>query len=232
VKKFMTPDELISTELGDIMIRLANFRAALAIIDSFDTSLSVATLIGLDDDLEAWACALPLSWRPEIQTCVPRHDFYTTSYHIYGGFSIAAVWNQYRIARCLAADQVLSYLDSSHPGNQTRDHFVWIKQSNRARKTIRKLCIDICASVPYFLRPVDHNGNPRPGVGALEVMWALFTCAHMCCIPEEQRLWATMQLDRIGYDMGVRQALSLAKLVRSKGNLSAPGSVFELAGEN
>jgi hypothetical protein len=215
----MTPDELISTELGDIMIRLANFRAASAIDDSLDTNQSVETLLQLDLCLETWARTLPSSWSHEFRTSVPRDDFYSTFYHIYGGFSIAAMWNQYRIARCLVNEHVLSYLDSSPIENQTRDPFVSLNLCNRARKTIRNQCTDICASVPYFLRGVDQNEILRPGLGALEVMWALFTCARICCIPEEQRLWATTQLDRMGNDMGVRQALSLANLVRSQNGI-------------
>jgi hypothetical protein len=232
VKKFMTPDELLSTELGDIMIRLANFRASMAAEDSFGASQPVEILLQMDSDLEEWARALPLSWRHEVHTCVPRDDFYTTFYHKYQGFSIAAVWNQYRIARCLVSDHLLSYLDSSRSANQACDPFVLLKQCDQARTTIRKLCIDICASVPYFLCQRDQNDPPRPGVGALEVMWALFTCARMYCIPEEQRLWAIVQLDKIGHEMAVRLALSLANLIRLKGNPLESGSVFDPAWEN
>src|SRR6201999_1455138 len=107
------------------------------------------------------------------------------------------------------------------------DTSVLPKLCKEAQETIRKLCTDICASVPFFLGQLNQNDPPRPRVGAFEVMWALFVCARMPCIPEEQRLWIIVQLERIGHEMAVRQALPLANLIRSKANLHRSGEVFD-----
>jgi hypothetical protein len=216
VKKLMMPEELLSTELGDIIIRLANFRAAMASKGPFNSDYSVPILLQLDSDLEKWAFALPSSWRYELHTCIPQGDFYTLCYHKYPGFSIATVWNQYRIARCLVNDLLLTYLDSSPAVNSALHPLALLEQSNQIKETIWNACTDICASVPYFLRQMGQNYLQKPGVGALEVMWALFICASMHCLPDEQRLWATKQLDKIGNGMGILQALTLANLTRSK----------------
>jgi hypothetical protein len=216
VKELMMPDELLSTELGDILIRLANFRAVMASRGPFDVIYSMPILLQLESDLKKWAIALPSSWRYDLHTCIPQGDFYTLYYHKYPGFSIAAVWNQYRIARCLVNDLLLTYLDSSPGTNLALHPLALLEQSDQVKDTIQNVCTDICASVPYFLRQMDQSNHPRPGVGALEVMWPLFTCASMHCIPEEQRLWAIKQLEKIGYGMGILQALTLANLARSK----------------
>jgi hypothetical protein len=228
----MTPDELLSTELGDIMIRLANFRAAMATKGSFGSRQCVLILLQMDRDLEKWHLALPSSWMPEIHACIPRDSFYAVFYHKYQGFSIASAWNEYRIARCLVNDLLLSYLDSSRSANQACDPSVSLKQCDEAQETVRKLCTDICASVPYFLGQLNQNDPPRPGVGAHEVMWALFVCARMPCVHEEQRVWVILQLDKIGHEMAVRQALPLANLIRSKANLHRSGGVFDPLWEN
>jgi hypothetical protein len=52
-------------------------------------------------------------------------------------------------------------------------------------------------------------------------MWGLFVCARMFCIPKEQRLWAIVQLEKIGYEMAVRQALPLVNMIRFNANLKS-----------
>jgi hypothetical protein len=222
----MTPDELLSAELVAIMIRLASLRAAVASEDSFDYNQRVSTLLQMDFELQRWANALPSYWKYEVHACVPRDGFYTFFYHKYPGFSIASAWNQYRIARCLTNDLLLNYLNSSRSKNQVCDPLVVDEQCNEAQETIQKLCVDICASVPYFLHQMNPNDSPRPGVGALEVMWALFICAGMQYIPGEQRAWAIAQLDKIGHEMAVPQALPMANLIRSNRVFPESGRVF------
>jgi hypothetical protein len=215
---FMTADELLWTQLGDIMIRLSDFRAANATQTYYSLRQYASTLLQIDQDLEAWADALPSSWEPEVLTCDPGGQFYTSFYHKYQGFSIAAAWNQYRIARCLIGDLLSKYLDSSRSVKRNCDSAILRKQDSQVKETIQTLCNEISVSVPYFLGQLNRSDPPRPGAGALEVMWGLFVCARMRCIPKEQCLWATVQLEKIGHEMGVLQALSLADLVRSQHN--------------
>jgi hypothetical protein len=209
VKNFMMPDELLSTELCDILTRLANLRAAVASKGPFNSDYSVPILLELDTDLEKWAFALPSSWRFERQMCIPQYNHYTLYYHKYPGFSIATLWNQYRIARCLVNDALLTYLDSSLGVTSDLHHLALLEQSNQIKGNIRNVCTDICASVPYFLRQMDQNDLPKLNVGAIEVIWALFVCASMHCLPEEQRLWAIKQLDKIGHGIEIFKALKL-----------------------
>jgi hypothetical protein len=209
VKNFMMPDELLSTELCDILTRLANFRAAMASKGPFDSDYSVPILLQLDADLEKWAFALPSSWRYERQMGIPQREHYTLYYHKYPGFSIATLWNQYRIARCLVNDALLTYLDSSLDVTSDLHRLPLLEQSNQIKDNIRNFCTDICASVPYFLRQMDQNDLPKPNVGAIEVIWALFVCASMHSLPEGQRLWAIKQLNKIGHGREIFQVLKL-----------------------
>jgi hypothetical protein len=212
-KQHMMPDQLLATKLGDIIIRLANFRASMASKGRFNSGYSVPVLLKLDSDLETWAFNLPSSWRYELHIRNPRGDLYTPYYHKYPGFSIATVWNQYRIARCIVNDILLTYLDSSLSENSA---LTQIECGDQIKETILNVCTDICASVPYFLCQMDENDPPKPGVGALEVMWALFNCASTQCLPDEQRCWAIKQLYNIGHGMGIPQALKLADLKNSE----------------
>ena len=204
------PDQLITTELWDIISRLANFRAAIA-KEPFNSGYSVPILLQLDSDLETWKVALPSSWRYQLHTSPVQDNVYTTYCHVYPGFSIATTWNQYRVARCLVNELLLDFLDLSH--------------SERIKETIRNVCTDICASVPYFFRRTLHSEARNPGIGAMDVMWPLFICGSMYCLPEEQRLWAVQHLEKIGRGMWINQALTLANLAKSKITLAQCGEL-------
>jgi hypothetical protein len=218
VKKLMLPDQLLSTELCDIIVRLANLRAAMASRVPPNSDSSVPILQQLDSDLENWASGLPSYWSYELCTSDTPSKTYTPylCYHKYSGFSIATVWNQYRVARCLVNAQLLSYMESSPAAYTSSLPSTIFKQSERVKEIIRNTCTDICASVPYFFRQTNQNNTQNPGIGAMEVMWALFICADMQCVPEMQRLWAIQQLERIGYRMWIAQALAFADLAKSK----------------
>jgi hypothetical protein len=214
IRPLMTEDELIGTDLGDLIIRLGDFRAAVENGTIPDTDQAMSVLYQMDLDLENWSILLPTSWRYGIHACPPQDGFYTTYYHSYAGFSIAAMWNQYRIARCIVNDLLLTYLDLSYPSDLVFDDSLLPDQSDHLQHNIRAICTDICVSVPYFLRQTSKSDGPRPGIGALEIMWALDSCASMRCVPEEQRIWAVAQLDQIGHEMGVHQALPLARMAK------------------
>jgi hypothetical protein len=216
VKKFLTDEQLIASSLWDIIVRLADFRAAMANKGPFSSDYSVPVLLQLDSDLEKWTFGLPSSWTYELRTYVTQGNIYTPFYHRYSGFSIATVWNQYRVARCLVNELLLTYLDASSPASSALHPSSLLEQSDRIKEIIRNICTDICASVPYFFRQTDQNDPQSPGIGAMEVMWALYICASMHCLPEEQRLWTIQQLEKIGYEMWITQALTLANLAKSK----------------
>jgi hypothetical protein len=118
-------------------------------------------------------------------------------------------------------------LEHFHSANQTNNPSFALKQRNQSRKTIQELCTDICANVPYFFGQNDQNDTAKPGVGAFEVMWALFTCACMHSVPEGQRVWAISLLENIGHGMAVGQALPLVTLIRSETNLFEPSGVLD-----
>jgi hypothetical protein len=163
----MMPDELLSTKLWDIIDRLAKFRASMASKEPFSSDHSIPILLQLDTDLEKWTFGLPSSWTYELRPCVTQGNTYTPSYHKYSGFSIATVWNQYRVARCLVNEVLLTYLDSSPPVHSALHPSALLKQSDRIKETTRNICTDICASVPYFFRQTYQNHPQNPGIGAM-----------------------------------------------------------------
>jgi hypothetical protein len=208
VKDLMLPDQLITTELWDTIERLANFRATK---ESFSSDSSLAILLQLDSDLEKWSLSVPLAWRYKIHTNPAQDNIYTSCYHIYPGFSVATTWNQYRVARCLVNELLLERLDSPHP--------------ERIKETTRNICNEICASVPYFFRRTLRSDTQNPGIGAMDIMWSLFVCGSMHCLPDTQRLWAIKQLENIGRRMWINQALTWANLAKSKITLAKCGDL-------
>jgi hypothetical protein len=227
-----TSEEFLGAKLGDIIVRLANFRAAMGSKDSFHSDQSVSFVRQMEHDLETWASSLPSVWNYEIRTCIGQNSFYRMSYHKYPSFTVAVMWNHYRATRCLANDILLTFLDPSRYSNQDLDQVFLLEERDRTHGVIRKLCNDIFGSVPYFLGQKHEKDPPKPGVGALEVMWALFSSACMRSISEEQRGWALMKMDNIGHEMGINQALTLASMVRSQVQLVELSGGFDLSQEN
>ncbi|KAH8799702.1 hypothetical protein F5884DRAFT_114449 [Xylogone sp. PMI_703] len=156
-------DGMLSAELGNIISQLANFRAAVVGNASSNFDPFVSTLSQMDFDLEKWVCDLPQSWNFKILRCASRGHFYSKSYHKYPGFSIAVMWNHYRTTRCLVNVLLLTYLNPSCFSNPGCNRTSLRKKYHQAEETIRKLCTDVCLSVPYFLRQRDQDDPPTPG---------------------------------------------------------------------
>lgn len=214
-KGFMSSDELLTTELGDIMFRLANFRASILQGEKSNVANPLPVLLKLEADLNGWASALPPSWIYNVRPCIPQGSFFTNFYHTYSDRSVAVAWNQYRIFLCLVGDMLLEFMGSQATMRSNA-------QSSRVRSMVLNVCTDICSTVPYFLRQVNQSDIQRPGEGTLEVMWALYTCATMPCLPTEQKDWVIAQLDNFGNMMGIGYASKLARAARTvNGDISS-----------
>ncbi|KAL2353447.1 hypothetical protein BJ546DRAFT_1062852 [Cryomyces antarcticus] len=75
---------------------------------------------------------------------------------------------------------------------------------------------DICASAPYYLGVGNSAGqNPRAAAGS-SLIWPLYLAAITDRAPFPTRTWVITQLDKIGEIMGIRQATSLANVLRTK----------------
>lgn len=212
----MTANELICDDLCNILIRLANVRASIANEDCLKSQHSMSSLAHIDSDLERWASAVPPSWALTTAPCVSGEYFYRSNYHRYPSAWISFTWTEYRVARCIVNDLLLSYFYLTVFTGTTNDAPIMFEQQKQARAKIAKICDDICDSVPYLLGYVDQSHPPKPGSGAIHAMWALFVCACMQYIPQTQRTWAINQLERIGHEMGVHQTLPLADLMKRK----------------
>lgn len=203
----MGPDQSIATQLLEIIARLADVQSQL---QEIDIQGARRELLSVERDLQNWSCRLPIHWTYEIQRCAgaPIPDFSTSVYHKYSHFSIAASWNQYRMALCYVNDLLLRYPDPDP--TLSRVH------RERAECSIQNAFADIRASAPFFMGPRSPNQGEPVGAGAMEIMWSLFICASMTTLGVEQRQWALAQLENIGKGMGLTRALTLAELARSK----------------
>jgi hypothetical protein len=213
IKMVMAPDELLSSELWDIIALLADLQGKMTIEQPTDKGSYMQSLEELDHSLKGWASRLPPSWRFNQKQDI-KTEFDPCHYSTYPSHTIATVWNHYRIARCLIQITRLDYLHK-HAGvdtglptpNQS-------EQITELESTTQTLCNDICATVPYFLQQTDEQGDSKPGIGAFEVVWPLFFCASITSLSSEQRLWARRKLYEIGSDMGIPMARQLADVMK------------------
>lgn len=215
----MTPDELHTSRLSDMMTRLADIRASAAGKGDFKSKEFASLLLGMERDLESWTQELPQGWKFVTHDCSRNENVYENSYISYTSPSIAAAWNDYRTLRCIVNDIMLTHIDSIRLENASQHGADLLKERQRAIDTIKRCCTETCLSTPFVLGRFEDSRRPKTGAGDLQMMWALFVCSCMHCIPEAQRIWAVKQLESIGHQMGIHQALPLAELMKSKLNL-------------
>ena len=183
----------------------------------------------LDLAITDWAESLPAAWAYTIATNLDLSsrtsstgvDFYPSHIHRYSDFSIARIWNLYRISRLIILSIVLRAASK-----------LWPRLSNHKRDTdriqvgrqMRELVDDICASVPFLsnqdlsrmaLKLAKHGGRPD-GMSEILVkkarnslIWPLYLGCSVPSLPDNQQTWMRTQLRRLG-ELGEPQATLLS----------------------
>lgn len=225
----LRPSEAHSNRLIIIIGRISNLRADIQAraFSSEQEIISVASSI--DADLIAWLAALPPEFTYETLTKSPSdyglqercrgQALYDDQYHVYPNLWICNTWNQYRCARIIVSEIILSRLRQISESSSLRslsDEFRL--QCKTIRSTIRRLAVDICRSVPYHLGAHEKETPPNfpppeTFVGCLMLLWPLFLAGVVENPKHGLRRWVTQCLKMIGNTMGLDQALALMDIV-------------------
>ncbi|KAL4739293.1 hypothetical protein BDV11DRAFT_170208 [Aspergillus similis] len=224
---------LLISRVGDLCASLKN--GAL-----IEPAKVVKRALKLDVELGAWAKSFKLTRGYAVvnvpepvgeiagtgKNVSPLRHIYGNHYHIYPDTVVSACWNDYRFVRLLLLE-VLGWL----AGHLSRKEDIDATRRSEYRKTVdystklsQQLSDDVCASVPYHFGATETStqedwSSSRTG-GMIRLLWPLFLAAERDRATQETRDWIADTLFRIGYGVGIRQALVMSNLLRSERPLS------------
>jgi hypothetical protein len=227
-----------ATKLTAIHVRLCSLRAKIGHRPSSSPTMGPESIISealsIAANVNDWHSELPLDHFPTstVMICSPTPDVFSDYYHIYRDSSTAALMNSVRTVLILVHEIILtqvSYLQRPSPEeldgrsscNRTTSPYYTAQineQVKRSQTTILDLIDLICASVPFLLdyepcaSATPKPAHPRPA-GGYTVMWPLYVAAQISFIPSSTRAWIIGRLNKVGAEMGVRQATILAKFL-------------------
>lgn len=228
---FLRPSEAHSNRLIMVIGKLSNLRSEILAKSFKHDGEIIAAASAIEADLIAWLAALPPDFNYDTLTNSPYDllfqercrgiALYDSQYHIYPSLWICSTWNQYRCARILVSEIILSHIrqisDSSSLRSMSDEFRTHCKT---LRSTIRRLAVDICRSVPFHLGAhlKDASPNfppPESYIGGLMLLWPLFLAGVVENQSHSLRRWAVSCLRMIGNTMGLDQALALMDIVAS-----------------
>lgn len=213
VKGLVSGPKLWENSLEDISIRLCDLRSSIK-QGSIDNDEAIRLAATLDEDLEAWLSKVPEYFSySKIYDFENPEDVFFGCYHVYSETRVVSVWNHYRSLRIITNEVIIDAIYSS--GNAT-SHEV---QRRSSEQLLNKLTADICGSVPPFLGYRNGQKNAPVMIGTL-LLWPLYTCAAQNYASPVARDWIILQLDKIGEVMGIRLATSLARVLRTRGEVT------------
>ncbi|KAJ5204854.1 uncharacterized protein N7498_005733 [Penicillium cinerascens] len=228
---FLRPSEAHTNRLVIIIGKLSNFRADLLAERFNNESEIIAAASAIEADLIAWLAALPPDFNYETLTKSP-YDFpfqercrgiatYDDQYHVYQNLWVCSTWNQYRCARIIVSEIILSHIRQMSHSSSLRSLSDEIRLHCKSlRSTIQRLSLDICRSVPFHLGANQKDASPNfpppeSYIGGLMLLWPLFLAGVVESPSHSQRRWVVSCLRMIGNTMGLDQALALMDIVAS-----------------
>ncbi|CAG8932931.1 unnamed protein product [Penicillium salamii] len=237
-KQHRNPDDRIIDEVSIIVVRLNDLCAALKDGTLTQPSEIIRRTLSLDADLVSLLLTAPPTWSyttvkvPLVNGEPITNLVWGDSYHVYRNLAVSSMWNNARSARILMHEMILEagkLLEESSPVNSGL-RFSQVL-ANQSRDTARRLVDDVCASVPFHMgMGVDneydwnvsgYESTITPpsfeisGAGGVALMWPLLIAANCGLVSLELRQWITGCLEKIGYSMGIQQALAMAQLLQN-----------------
>lgn len=206
-------------ELFLIVGRLCALRATGERANNND--IKVVTLANfIDSDLEDWKNDLPPAFSYSIKQSANTEDVFSDTYHIYNSTWPATVWNVYRCARILTQQVITAWLSRNSIPNPALDE----SQRRQSKVLLANLAYDICASAPFILGSSDCSvyspWTPRAAAGTV-MLWPFYLVATMDQQFTGVRAWTITRLTLIGRTMGIKQAESLANVLKTKREITA-----------
>lgn len=227
---------------GDRLIgiagRLSNLRSDINMGLLVDPQEILSAAYGIEAELMAWIAGLPPEFLYTTVEDPTLSDIsfnmwghgphpYDNKYHIYSDLWLCHTFNQYRCARIIVSEIILSclrQLSLNAPAvaisSDLTDH------CTRLRNTARQLANDICASVPYHFsvgniatEPFDSLPVNQSYVAGLILLWPLVLAGATESLNHPLRRWVISCFRLIGHSMGIDQALALIEILESESGI-------------
>ena len=202
-------------ELFLLNVRLCHLRAVLEFELADDPEI-LAIAKSLDDEFVACTDAFPDFLKFKAMPATPSHNICSDYYHVYSTTWVVAAWNMWRCSRILLHEVMMKWL--------VRHEIYDLAQMRESEAVLRSLSADICASAPFVFgegqtnRPLTYV--PRAAAGT-NLLWPLYVAATMDTTIPSTRAFCILQLDKLGRLMGIRQAASLAKVLKTQKEITA-----------
>ncbi len=168
-----------------------------------------------DSDLANYVHTFPNWLQYTTKQCSFNDSVLFDYYHVYPNTLVVGAYNLYRVARILTNEMILSWLRRNPEWDNVH------VQSRQSETILARLNADICASVPFALGEVEGGESlPRASVG-IALVWPLYLAATMDGAQESTRAWVITRLDKLGHELGIQQAVSLANVLKTKQGITA-----------
>ncbi|KAL2803268.1 hypothetical protein BJX63DRAFT_78242 [Aspergillus granulosus] len=210
--------------------RLANLRADIfgGILTDTEEILSRACL--LEAELIAWLAMAPPEFPYTVIENPPstywtessgvRPPLYNDRYHLYNDLWVCHTWNQYRCARIIICEIVLSCLRRLSSASPVGTPSKLQGQINMLRETTRELALDICASAPYHFGADSVTGSEgrripdsQLYIGGMLLLLPLSVAATTEDRGHPLRKWIGNCLSIVGHGMGIDQAFAILEML-------------------
>lgn len=218
----------VANELLDLGSQLCEIRASIKDGSFTNPSSIISSLLALDTCVISWGTVRSSRWN-YTTVFVDHQDpetVYDESYCVYKASWFAGAWNIQRATRIFLHEAILAQIDaltsssspsSLHPSDQDLD---LLSQRFASLSTISSLASDICASVPYLLghdRPLaEQISDPVPAACGYFLVMPLYLAGSTVGVPRQLRTYVLGRLRYIGWRLGVRQALLLAGILKTR----------------
>ncbi|PKY05950.1 hypothetical protein P168DRAFT_250959 [Aspergillus campestris IBT 28561] len=223
IAMFLRPHaEAYSDRLISIAGRLSNLRADINCKVLADQGEILTAAYAIEAELMAWLASLPAEFlyttvedpTPVAVTMGWGPAPWNNRHHIYSDLWICNTWNQYRCARIIVSEIILSCLRRLATGATVPAELQ--SHCSRIRGTSRQVATDICASVPFHFGVDNFTTKPslyfpvhQSYLGGLMLLWPLVLAGATEDRQHPMRKWVIGCLRFIGHSMGIDQALAL-----------------------
>jgi hypothetical protein len=212
-------------DLVPIIFDFCNIRSASPFRPSKSQSEStsrtvISSLSSIARALAKWSDGIATVFAPSIiPTKISNPDVLSEHFEIYDDIWTAAFVNYYRTNSILVHEALISQLLFMRDNYcLDLDELLELEgQIALSRSMIISLVDAVCASVPGLLK----SDLAAAGVNLL---WTLYVSAQIspqtAPLPVATRSWITGRLEKIGKEMGVRQATTLAMILHQQGEVT------------
>ncbi|OQU98998.1 Fungal Zn2-Cys6 binuclear cluster domain-containing protein isoform 1 [Cladophialophora immunda] len=144
----------LANRLSEIVETLASVRSLIKASKTGEIGDILYMLLPIDNMLQSWQDQLPMSWRPvphpacSFEDCSLHSHFEGRPFEVYPDLYIASLWNNYRGARILIHEMLLSTAIST-----SMTTVIDSKQLRTTINLLHQMSTEICLGVNYHLRP-------------------------------------------------------------------------------